>query len=105
MSFQHPVSYQQDGAPPHSTAAVTNYLNQQFPNRWMGLRSDIPWPARSPDFNPLDYFLWPHIKNLSHREPIPDLAALQMRILEIVQGIPAEHIANATNSFYDRLGL
>lgn len=32
------VWFQQDGAPPHYSAAVRNYLNEIFPNRWIGRR-------------------------------------------------------------------
>ena len=27
-----------------------------FPGRWVGRGGPIPWPARSPDLNPLHYF-------------------------------------------------
>ncbi|KYQ48387.1 hypothetical protein ALC60_12568 [Trachymyrmex zeteki] len=30
----------------------------------MGRGGPIIWPARSPDLNVLDYFIWGHIKNL-----------------------------------------
>ena len=45
--------YQQDGAPAHNA----QYLNEMFPNQWIGSNGPIAWPARSPDFNPLDFFL------------------------------------------------
>lgn len=48
--------YQQDGAPAHYDLLVRNYLNQTFPNRWIGRRGFIEWPARSPDLTPLDFF-------------------------------------------------
>ncbi|ENN73045.1 hypothetical protein YQE_10316, partial [Dendroctonus ponderosae] len=35
--------------------AVNNYLNQHFTNRWISRGSSWAWPARSPDFNPLDF--------------------------------------------------
>jgi len=31
------VYFQHDGAPPHYTRHVRNYLNESFPNRWLGL--------------------------------------------------------------------
>ena len=30
----------------------------------MGHLGPVPWPARSPDLNPLDLFLWGHLKTL-----------------------------------------
>lgn len=48
--------YQQDGAPPHYAVTVRQYLDEIFPNRWIGRRGAIEWPARSPDLSPLDFF-------------------------------------------------
>ncbi|VEN42073.1 unnamed protein product, partial [Callosobruchus maculatus] len=43
------IWFQQDGAPPHYQMNVRQYLNQIFPNRWIGRRGSMEWPARSPD--------------------------------------------------------
>jgi hypothetical protein len=50
--------FKHDGAPPHFSRNVQGILNRMYPNRWIrrgGLRH---WPARFPDLNPLDFFLW-----------------------------------------------
>ncbi|XP_046434517.1 uncharacterized protein LOC124186678 [Neodiprion fabricii] len=101
-----PVWFQQDGAPPHFTRAVRDYLDQQFPGRWIGRGSpEVEWPARSPDLAPLDYGLWGHLKNVLYAQGrIEDLAALQARILDILQNLSPDIISNTTNAFYDRLG-
>lgn len=56
--------FQQDGCPAHSARIITEYLNEKFENRWLGRYGPIRWPARSPDFTPLDFFLWGEIKRL-----------------------------------------
>lgn len=56
MYFQH------DGAPPHFRNIVRNFLNDNFPNMWIGRNGTHHWPPRSPDFNPVDYYLWGHLK-------------------------------------------
>ncbi|XP_066601289.1 uncharacterized protein [Prorops nasuta] len=56
--------FQHDGAPPHYRLNVRSTLNDMFPERWMGRGGPITWPARSPDLNPLDFFLWGHVKAL-----------------------------------------
>ena len=62
MIFQH------DGAPAHFSRRVREFLNAHYPDRWMGRGGPIIWPARSPDLNVIDYFLWGYIKNLvDHR--------------------------------------
>ena len=50
--------FQQDGATPHYGLIVGQWLNNKFPDRWLGRRGPIEWPARSPDLTPLDFFLW-----------------------------------------------
>ncbi|KAJ8956081.1 hypothetical protein NQ318_016533 [Aromia moschata] len=57
MYFMH------DGAPPHFARIVREYLNEQFPGRWIGRGDDVPisWPPRSPDLNPCE--LWKIIQN------------------------------------------
>uniref|UniRef100_A0A8C4XBZ0 Transposase n=1 Tax=Erpetoichthys calabaricus TaxID=27687 RepID=A0A8C4XBZ0_ERPCA len=59
--------WQQDRAPPHFAVNVTNFLDQQFPNRWLGHQGPVEWPPRSPDLTPPDFFgLWlPHSPDLS----------------------------------------
>jgi hypothetical protein len=34
-----------------------NHLNH-FGERWMGVHGAIRWPARSPDLNPLNFFIF-----------------------------------------------
>ena len=58
MYFQH------DGAPPHYTRHVRDYLNESFPNRWLGRGGPVAWPPRSPDLTPLDIYIWGHMKTL-----------------------------------------
>lgn len=48
--------FQQDGAPPHYAANVRTFLDETFPNRWIGRRGPIEWPPRSPDLTPMDFF-------------------------------------------------
>ena len=60
--------YQHDGAPPHYSRAVQQLLNEKFKNQWIGRGGPIEWPPRSPDLNPLDFFLWGYIKALVHKK-------------------------------------
>ncbi|PNF34292.1 hypothetical protein B7P43_G16385 [Cryptotermes secundus] len=47
--------WQQDGAPPHFANIVRAFLHQVFPQRWIGGRGPVEWPARSPDITPPDF--------------------------------------------------
>ena len=45
----------------HTTNAVLEFLPAKFRDCDISRYSDIPWPAISPDLNPLDYFLWGNV--------------------------------------------
>jgi len=97
------VWFQQDGAPPHYGRIVRNYLNDTFPNRWIGRRGTIEWPPRSPDIAPLDFFLWGYIKNKVYFTKPRNLDELQQRIIDECAAIPPEMIRSAIDNFYVRL--
>ena len=54
--------FQHDGAPPHNSIIVRNYLDTEFPGKWIGCGGPKEWPPRSPDLSPLDFFLWGYLK-------------------------------------------
>jgi len=83
MYFQH------DGAPPHYTRRVREFLNESFPNRWLGRGGPIPWPPRSSYRTPLDYYLWGHMKTFVYETKVDSRAALRDRIFAA-----ADHIRN-----------
>ena len=65
----HILSRTAKGTPPFSVD-VRNHLNAVFPGRWIGRGGPIPRPARSPDLNPLHYFLWGYLKWLVFNTPV-----------------------------------
>ena len=71
MYFQH------DGAPPHYTIRVREFLNEIFPNRWLGRGGPVAWPPRSPDLTPLDCYIWGHMKTLVYETKVDSKAAAQ----------------------------
>ena len=46
----------QNGALPHWGFIARNFLNETFPNRWIGRDDLTSWPHLSPDINSLDFF-------------------------------------------------
>lgn len=97
------IWFQQDGAPPHFGIEVREFLNQTFPGRWIGRRGTIEWPARSPDLNPLDFFLWGHTKNLIYKNRPQNVEELQARILHEIQNISQNAIVNTLQNFVHRI--
>uniref|UniRef100_V5GPN0 Transposable element Tc3 transposase n=1 Tax=Anoplophora glabripennis TaxID=217634 RepID=V5GPN0_ANOGL len=74
----------QDGAPPHYSRQVRRHLNNIFANRWIGRGWDAPqpWPPRSPDLTPLDFFVWGYAKSKVYEIPIEDEDHLRQRITD-----------------------
>jgi hypothetical protein len=53
---------------------------QTFPHRWIGRAGPVAWPPRSPELNPLNFYLWGHCKTLVCSNPIPDVDTLRQRV-------------------------
>lgn len=95
--------FQQDGAGPHNARAIQDYLNQRFPNSWMGTFGPVRWPPRSPCFNPLDYFLWGAIKDKVYYTPVADIEELRQRVITSIRSLSPESIRAAVNEMEWRM--
>ncbi|KAJ4426353.1 hypothetical protein ANN_27167 [Periplaneta americana] len=84
---QHVWAYENPRATVPSHHQVRFSLNMWFPDRWIGREGPIAWPPRSPDLNPLDFYLWGHLKSLVYSSPVPDLESLRNRILACSEDI------------------
>jgi hypothetical protein len=73
---QQHLWFMQDRAPPHFLPTVRLHLNQTFGEQWIRHGSPANWPARSPDLNPLNFWLWGHLETLVCSEAINDLEVL-----------------------------
>ena len=71
--------FRQDRAPAHYARKVRDYLNQLFPNRWIGRRSLLKWAARSPDLTP-HFFLWGFLKSKVYFTPPQNLKELEQKL-------------------------
>ena len=83
---------------------MRDYLNESFPNRWLGRGGLVAWPPRSPDLTPLDYYLWGHMKTLVYETKVDSRAAQRDRIFataELIRNHP-NNIASATQSLLMR---
>ncbi|KAJ4430533.1 hypothetical protein ANN_19121 [Periplaneta americana] len=86
INRQH-IHFLQDGAPAHFSRTARRYLDRRLPDRWIGRGGPIAWPPRSPDLNPLDFYLWGHLKSLVYSSPVPDLESLRNRIVACSEDI------------------
>ena len=103
--FQPRFVFQQDGAPPHWGLIVRDFLNETFPNRWVGRNGPTPWPPRSPDITPLDFFLWGYVKDRVYRTPVRDVETLQSRIIEVLATVNEEMLENTWREIECRLDI
>ena len=96
--------WQQDGAPCHVTQQNMQYLDSQFQNRIISRNSinGIDWPARSPDLNPCDFFLWGYLKSKVFCPKPNTLDDLETNIRREVQRIPPEMITRAVLNIKER---
>lgn len=99
------VYFQQDGAPAHNSRQVAEYLNNYFPNQWIGTNGPIAWPARSPDLSPLDFFLWGYLKNKVYATVHPDVENLRNNIEDVITNIDRRTLRKVRHSLFKRVQL
>lgn len=94
--------FQHDGAAPHNSLIVRNYLDERFPDCWIGTRGPVPWPARSPCLNPLDYFLWGYAKDMVYSRAVQNVQQLRQRVVEVFDSITPQQIQNVVGNMDKR---
>ena len=82
---QHQTWFQQDGATVHTTISAREWLHEKFGQRVISRFTDRPWPAKSPDLSPLDYWFWSVAMQELSRNPPSSIEELK----SIVEGFAA----------------
>lgn len=94
----HNCWFQQDGAPAHNSRDVREYLFNRFQGKVVGTYSETPWPARSPDLSPLDFFVWGYIKNEIFKECFQDEEHLLRSVRTAFEKITPEMLNRVLDS-------
>lgn len=94
---------QHDGAPPHYSRRVRNFLNNEYANRWVGRGSTTPWPSNSPDLTKLDYFLWGYVKEQVYQLPPTTQENMKNRIKDVFQNINHRTLRDVSLNFIKRV--
>lgn len=86
-----------DNARAHVAGLVTEYLDA------VGI-ARLPWPARSPDLNPIEH-VWDNLKRrIRSREPAPtSINELKIAVVEEWENIPQEDIQDIMDGLPNRL--
>ena len=78
-----------------------------IPDRWIGggTANDkhIPWPPKSPDLTPMDYFLWGYIKSKVYVRNYEKLDDLKASVTAAFQEVSREMLSSTMANFGKRL--
>jgi len=80
-------------------------LDATFPNRWIGRDGPTPWPPRSPDITPLDFFLWRYVKDKMFSTPVPDITNWKARIIDTFVTVTEDMLENTWSQIDYRLDV
>lgn len=99
IAGDRPWVFQQDSAPAHMSKVTQTWLKDNC-------YDFVPfthWPPSSPDCNPMDYFVWGYIENLTNRTSHNTKASLVIAIKEQFSAMPRALVQKACARFRSRL--
>ena len=98
--------------PPHRFHRnVRVLLNRVLQQRWIGRAAKgdnllLPWPPRSPDLTPCNFFLWGFVKGSVYEPPLSmSLKELRDRITHTLQTITADMLHRVWDEFDYRVDV
>jgi hypothetical protein len=91
--------FMQDGATTHTATYSINVLNEVFEDRLM---SPGLWPARSPDLNSCDFYLWGNLKDKVHANNPHTLVELKQSIRETISSIEVSELKLVSDNIFKR---
>ena len=94
--------FQQDGARPHTTGTVLQWLEEKFGTRVISNLTDRVWPAKSPDLSLLDYWFWGVCLAELRRSPPASPEELMETVNEFAASLSPEEIRKAVNDILPR---
>lgn len=87
--------FQQDGATVHTTVAARSWLQQKFGDRVISRLTAHPWPAKSPDLSPLDYWFWDVAMADLRKTPPASLRDLKTTVEALADSMEEEEVSRA----------
>lgn len=99
------IWFQQDGATAHTSVIARDWLKSRFGNKVISHRTDFPWPARSPDLSPLDFFLWSYVKEKVFITRPSSINDLKIAVRAALALIDQDTLAAVTANFEKRVEL
>jgi hypothetical protein len=96
--------FQQDGATAH-TARLPRAILKVFPGRVVSLHEAVPWPPRSPDLSPCDFFCGGYLKAGVFKHRSRSLDQLKEAIQEEIEGTAPDVLVRVMENFQERLQM
>ena len=90
-----PWVWQQDSAPAHESKETQAWLQKECYNF-------VPfshWPPSSPDLNPLDYFVWSYVENITNMSSYNTKASLITTICQVFTELLPALVEKACSQF------
>ena len=83
----------------HTSNIACNLITTEFGGKTIGERLGHDWPARSPDLNPCDFWMWGAMKDAIHAEgPAANLNEIKRRVTAFFCSVPEEQCGQAVQS-------
>ena len=82
---------------------VRQSLDRRFPAQWIRRGGPIPWPARSPDITPLDFFFGGFVKDRVFQEPVRDIEELKRKVVEVAGTVDQNMLTKTWRELHRRL--
>ena len=94
-----PWVWQKDSAPAHKSKETQAWLQKEY-------YDFVPfshWPPSSPDLNPLDYFVWSYVENITNITSYNTKASLIAAIQQVFTMLPPALVEKACSQFWIRI--
>lgn len=95
----HPFTFQQDGAPSHTSRKTQDWCSRQFPRFW----SKEMWPPSSPDLNPMDFCVWSLLEAKACSVAHSSVDALKQSLQREWVKIPQDKLRASVENFRERI--
>ncbi len=92
-------TFQQDGAPSHTSKKSQVWCKREFPKFWSTER----WPPASPDLNPMDFSVWPMLEAKACSVLHTNIGALKKSLNREWANIPQENPRACAEGFRGRI--
>ncbi|TGZ52304.1 hypothetical protein CRM22_010658 [Opisthorchis felineus] len=97
------IYFLHDTVNPHCAVMVKSWLDSHFPQHWIGKGGLFEWPTRSPDLNPMTFFLWDYLGSKVYGPPPKKLEELRTNIRTACASLDSVRLGEVSSSLSRRI--